>query len=160
MNFRLSCKKEFKLVQAKKHNFSFSADKLLYTYFMHIPKESTIEVAKANKVLYQLGQLFTEVQKSSEWLEVSKRCVAQVEELIGFNEVPNETGLQYVVVKTFRFPRYVPDDIDVLVHPDSSHLIQEFISKLFDRHGYFLRSKGTTEATIRKLVNGSARHEI
>ncbi|MEM2297726.1 MAG: nucleotidyltransferase family protein, partial [Ignisphaera sp.] len=94
-----------------------------------------------------------EVQKSSEWLEVSKRCVAQMEELMKFNKTANEVGLRYIVVKTFRFPGYVPDDIDILVHPDSGHLIWDLISVLIERYGYFLRSRGTTEMTIRKTMH-------
>lgn len=130
-------------------------NKLLYAYFTHVPRESIVKIARANKVLYQLGQLFPEVQKSSEWLEISKRRVAQIEELIKFNEIANEIGLRYIVVKTFRFPGYVPDDIDILVHPNSQHLIWDLISILIDKHGYYLRSKGTTEMTLRKPMRGT-----
>ncbi|MEM4922635.1 MAG: hypothetical protein QXU65_06550, partial [Sulfolobales archaeon] len=130
-------------------------DKLLYSYFTRIPREFAIRVAKHNKVLYQLGKLFPEIQKSDEWIEISKRRHAQVEELIKFNEIANEVGLKYAVVKTFRFPGYVPDDIDILVHPDSRHLICDFISLLIERYGYFFRSRGTTEMTIRKKLCGT-----
>ncbi|MEM1661151.1 MAG: hypothetical protein QXR17_08470 [Candidatus Bathyarchaeia archaeon] len=130
-------------------------DKILYNYFTRIPRESVIKVAKNNKVLYQLGKLFPEIQRSDEWIEISKRRRAQVEELIKFNEIANEVGLKYVVVKTFRFPEYVPDDIDILVHPDSQHLIWDFISLLIERYGYFFRSMGTSEMTIRKNTYGT-----
>lgn len=140
-------------MQSKEHYIQSLVNRLLYTYFTHVPRESIIKIARANKVLYQLGQLFPEVQKSSEWLEVSKRCVAQMEELMKFNKTANEVGLRYIVVKTFRFPGYVPDDIDILVHPDSGHLIWDLISVLIERYGYFLRSRGTTEMTIRKTMH-------
>ncbi|MEM1510907.1 MAG: nucleotidyltransferase family protein [Thermofilaceae archaeon] len=140
-------------MQSKEHYIQSLVNRLLYTYFTHVPRKSIIKIARANKVLYQLGQLFPEVQKSSEWLEVSKRCVAQMEELMKFNKTANEVGLRYIVVKTFRFPGYVPDDIDILVHPDSGHLIWDLISVLIERYGYFLRSRGTTEMTIRKTMH-------
>jgi len=140
-------------MQSKEHYIQSLVNRLLYAYFTHVPRESIVKIARANKVLYQLGELFPEVQKSSEWLEVSKRRVAQMEELMRFNEAANEVGLRYVVVKTFRFPGYVPDDIDILVHPNSRHLIWDLISILINRYVYFLRSKGTTEVTIRKPVH-------
>ncbi|MEM3451798.1 MAG: nucleotidyltransferase family protein [Nitrososphaerales archaeon] len=120
---------------------------------MHLPRKHIIRIAKINKVLYQLGNLFPEVQKSGEWLEVSKRSSVQIEELMKFNEAANKVGLRYVVVKTFKFPEYVPDDIDILVHPDSQHLIWDLISVLIERYGYFLRSMGTTEMTVRKTMD-------
>jgi len=131
------------------------ANKLLRTYFANLPKDSIVETAKVNKVLYQVGILFPEVQKSSEWLEISKRRIAQKEELVKFNEVAEAVGLQYVVFKTFRFPDCVPDDIDVLVLPSSKHLISQLVSKLIHEHGYFVRSKGTTEMTVRKIADGT-----
>ncbi|MEM4005463.1 MAG: nucleotidyltransferase family protein [Desulfurococcaceae archaeon] len=141
------------MIRSKEHHILSLINKLLYAYFTHAPRNSIIEIAKANKVLYQLGHLFSEVQKSSEWLEISKRSVAQTEELIRFNDIADEIGLKYVVVKTFRFPGYVPDDIDILVHPDSRHLIWDLISVLIERYGYFLRSRGTTEMTVRKTMH-------
>lgn len=137
------------------HYNSLIINELLYNYFMRIPREYVIRVARINKVLYQLGNLFPEIQKSDEWIEISKRRCAQVEELIKFNEIANKVGLKYAVVKTFRFPEYVPDDIDILVHPDSRHLIRDFISLLIERYGYFFRSRGTTEMTVRKNICGT-----
>jgi len=134
---------------------SVLANKLLRTYFANLPKDSIVETARVNKVLYQTGILFPEVQKSSEWLEISKRRTAQKEELVKFNEVAEAVGLQYVVFKTFRFPDCVPDDVDILVLPSSKHLISQLVSKLIHGHGYFVRSKGTTEMTIRKVLDGT-----
>ncbi|MEM2742061.1 MAG: nucleotidyltransferase family protein [Nitrososphaeria archaeon] len=142
-------------MRSEEYRFQSLANRLLYAYFTRVPRKSIIENARLNKVLYQLGQLFPEVQKSSEWLEVSKRRVAQMEELMRFNETANEVGLRYVIVKTFKFPSYVPDDIDILVHPNSRHLIWDLISTLIDKYGYFLRSKGTTEVTVRKPMHGT-----
>ncbi|MEM3826195.1 MAG: nucleotidyltransferase family protein [Nitrososphaeria archaeon] len=129
------------------------ADKLLHAYFTKLQKGSIIKIAKTNKVLYQVGQILPEIQKSWAWLEISKRRVAQLEELKRFNEIASGVGLRYIIVKTFRFPQYVPDDIDVLIHPDSKRLIWRLASTLIDGHGYFLRSKGTTEMTLRKIVD-------
>ncbi|MEM2704258.1 MAG: nucleotidyltransferase family protein [Candidatus Bathyarchaeia archaeon] len=138
---------------SREYYISALSNKLLYTFFARVQKEHIIEIAKVNKVLYQLGNLFPEVQKSGEWLEVSKRRNVQIKELIRFNEAANDVGLKYIVVKTFRFPEYVPDDIDILVHPDSRHLIWDLISILVERNGYFLRNKGTTEVTVRKNMH-------
>ncbi|MEM2703345.1 MAG: hypothetical protein QXR45_09305 [Candidatus Bathyarchaeia archaeon] len=142
-------------MRSKECCFQSLVDRLLYVYFTRVSRKSIIEIARLNKVLYQLGQLFPEVQKSGEWLEVSKRRAAQMEELIKFNGAANRVGLRYVVVKTFKFPSYVPDDIDILVHPNSRHLIWDLISILIDKYGYFLRSKGTTEVTVRKPMYGT-----
>ncbi|MEM1673035.1 MAG: nucleotidyltransferase family protein [Candidatus Korarchaeota archaeon] len=143
------------MVYSNSYYYSFIVDKLLYNYFIRIPREFVIRIAKNNKVLYQLGMLFPEIRKSNEWNEISKRRYAQVEELIKFNELANKLGFKYAVVKTFRFPGYVPDDIDILVHPDSRHSIWDFISLLVERYGYFIRSRGTTEMTIRKKLCGT-----
>lgn len=143
------------MISFKEHHTTLLANKLIHTYFTSIPRESVIRIAKMNKVLYQLGHIFSEFQKSNEWLEISRRRNAQIEELIKFNDVAGKIGLRYVIIKTFRFPGYVPDDIDVLIHPKSRHLTQRLIVALVNKHGYFLRSRGTTEITLRKIIDGT-----
>ncbi|MEM3739762.1 MAG: hypothetical protein QXP84_03105 [Candidatus Korarchaeum sp.] len=143
------------MIRSKECHISDLINKLLQLYFSRVSSDFIIEIARINKVTYQLGYLFPNFQKNDRWLEIFERRKAQLEELGRFNEVASDLGLRYVIIKTFRFPGYVPDDIDVLIHPNSQHLIRKFVSIFTNKHGYFLRSKGTTEITLRKIVGGT-----
>lgn len=129
-------------------------NKAIHTFFERLmrPYSTTkmIEIAKRNKVLYQLGLLIPEIRSHPSWKEVAKRKVLQRRELIMFNTIAKDLNINYVVVKSFKFPGYVPDDIDVVIDPRSRNLINTLISKLIKNHGYMVRSRGTKELTIRK----------
>jgi hypothetical protein len=107
-----------------------------------------IQALLKNKVLYFAGLVNASIRSSSEWQELARRRNLQLRALGEFAEVAEKMGIRYIVVKTFKLFPYVPDDIDILVldYDRTNDLIERLVAK-----GYFIRSIGTPEITVRKV---------
>jgi hypothetical protein len=107
-----------------------------------------VQALLKNKVLYFAGLVNALVRKSCEWQELARRRNLQLQALREFAEIAEKMGLRYVIIKTFKLFPYVPDDIDILVldHGRRNDLIAKLTAK-----GYFIRSIGTPEITVRKV---------
>ena len=113
--------------------------------------EQLVRSLLANKVLYLAGLRNRRLRETAEWKELDARRKAQLEAIAELAEVAEEAGLQIMVVKTFKLFPYVPDDVDVLLVDGERG---ELVSRLLEK-GYFLRSVGTPELTLRKIVDGT-----
>jgi hypothetical protein len=113
--------------------------------------ERLVRALLANKVLYLAGLRNRRLRETAEWRELNARRKAQLEAIAELAEVAEDAGLKIMVVKTFKLFPYVPDDVDVLLVDGER---EELASRLLEK-GYFLRSIGTPELTLRKIVDGT-----
>jgi len=113
----------------------------------HIP-ETLMNSAKRHKVLYALGFYDSRIHGTDIWCELDKRNKVHEEVMVNISELANKLGIRLLIVKTLKFPGYIPDDIDILVIDDPKPLIEELLKR-----GYFIRKIGTPEITLRTYVN-------
>ena len=104
--------------------------------------------AKRHKVLYALGFYDSRIHGTDIWCELDKRNKVHEEVIVNISELANKFGIRLLIVKTLKFPGYIPDDIDILVIDDPKPLIEELLKR-----GYFIRKIGTPEITLRTYVN-------
>jgi len=117
----------------------------------YIP-ETLIGQAKKNKVLYVLGLNDSRIRKTEAWMELEMRRIVQRKSIIEASELAEKLGIRILVIKTLKPFNYVPDDVDILVIDDED--LRSFVNALLKR-GYFIRKKGTSEITLRRIVSNT-----
>lgn len=126
-------------------------EKLHHNKLLNVRPES-LNYLNRNKILYTAGLYSDEIRATSEWIEQSRRRKEQLKALKDLFEVSEKLDVDLLAFKTFRPFEYVPDDVDIIIMNDSE--LNSLVSVLL-KNGFFIRSKGTPEVTLRKLVNGT-----